>query len=1332
MQKMLYLCRQITKIRSLIPENNQNNYSMKRIFFFFAAVLFAATMSAIGFNDGTLIKIGTTIIEETNCGNVISDVLISGHITYDHQNRILRMYNASLKSSTVAPLMYIGGTDNPITIEVYNTCTYDISTAGGNCLELETPVTFAARTTYAKVSMSSSINRGIFTNSDITIQDGVNLYVTAASYAIIGTYKDSKLPKLYVKGSECYAFGYAAAFDDFGGVEMEDAKWHSASYNWDDANHCLNDGIIKATEGQIDRADDVHYLYFHPDMIGSFEGGEHKILQDGSQVTNPYKTTAASTILQLNVDMIDGFNLLGVNGYIGQPLPLNVTLGTGDEEYTTAWTYVLQSTKPWYVVDKNAKLQKLDKIVTTPVEVGEVDKLQANNFTYGYGSLDNNGDVDFIFASAASSTEQSIKQQSFSPTDPASAQTPSIVINKQSKYNPIYAMAVNPMNNRVFYLAKNTVDSKYELLVEDPNVPGSFKKVISLTCSEEPIAMTITTDGYLYYLEKDTYNAKLHYITFGFGSYIQDIVVGSTGEAGINNSVNSNCLAYDPASQELIWLRYDGGSTTEIQYIDIKTGLAYKVADHNLKPRAFFQLTPIHKLTVEPGNNIEFEKGMAMVGAFNTSGYFAEGSQITLSVWPSSGCHFVKWQEDESTEATHTITMGDHDMTYTAIFAWDDPEIEDYPVSVNSTRIHSKRLRVNGDNAAGFLNDGQVYYNPDTRVLTLDNAKIKYGGTVLAVGTNDEVSEPITINLVGTNELVCNASNGVIFDFKRINVTFTGSGTLTTEALNNSSAMILTDADVTFNGTQVKLQANGRGIAGHNTEVVAINGANMSIQGGGVGSILGLSALELDGCTMTAPVGAEFKNNCVEVSGAATKDAVKFTSDKPQIVGIPFENGTGSFTISDGTTTYTDMGWFDASTDVTITAVPADGFEFLRWEHNTEWGDEAQKDKWLGSTITVSKTAGFDKYTAIFYYVPESDVTWYGVHNDKFISFEMTEGASYESVATAPLATNIEAGDYHDGIWEWCDNSDLLAIPFGGLTDKEDLPDKDNIDKLAESWGFVPYDMSYDLSSSTMYATTGCDLYTIDYENKKAVLVGTFYKGTTTIYAKAIAVDADGTIYILANGSPGRLYRVIDIDYENKEISVDYVGLESGMIGKTVETAKQSLAFDHVTGELFWGAPDYIRVINTETGHTNICCDLGMKKGSQGYVYSLHCMDEFASVSAKVDTDCKGMGTVSVNTGKFGEKSSASVLVRTKATITAKPAEGYKFVYWKYGKKTIDKDSYSFFVGGSASYTAVFEEDDMAIDQTQATPDAEKIIRNGQLLVIKNGNTYNALGELVK
>lgn len=180
---------------------------------------------------------------------------------------------------------------------------------------------------------------------------------------------------------------------------------------------------------------------------------------------------------------------------------------------------------------------------------------------------------------------------------------------------------------------------------------------------------------------------------------------------------------------------------------------------------------------------------------------------------------------------------------------------------------------------------GKVYFDPNTRTLTLDNATIE-ADDINAI--RNETCDYLTIELIGTNT---------------INVTGVAGMTLEEETTiwSNCGGKLSVKSDrcaVLFSRCPLEisncwLEAEGAwGISGYENvaeEVLKIRNSHVEATGS-KGSICDIAGLELDGCSITQPTGAAFDTNkrAVALNGKKVTDKVVIEPDSydVQIAGV--------------------------------------------------------------------------------------------------------------------------------------------------------------------------------------------------------------------------------------------------------------------------------------------------------------------------------------------------------------------------------------------------------------------------------------------------------------
>ena len=166
---------------------------------------------------------------------------------------------------------------------------------------------------------------------------------------------------------------------------------------------------------------------------------------------------------------------------------------------------------------------------------------------------------------------------------------------------------------------------------------------------------------------------------------------------------------------------------------------------------------------------------------------------------------------------------------------------------------------------------GKVYFDPNTRTLTLDNATIEANDYNAIL---NETCDYLTIELIGTNTIYVTGAAGIYLKEE-------------TTIWSNSGGKLSVKSDgcaLLFGGCPLEisncwLEAEGAwGISANNNvaeEVLTIRNSHVEAKGS-TGSICDIANLVLEGCSITQPDGAVFdaKNNAVVLNGEMVTDKV--------------------------------------------------------------------------------------------------------------------------------------------------------------------------------------------------------------------------------------------------------------------------------------------------------------------------------------------------------------------------------------------------------------------------------------------------------------------------
>ena len=171
---------------------------------------------------------------------------------------------------------------------------------------------------------------------------------------------------------------------------------------------------------------------------------------------------------------------------------------------------------------------------------------------------------------------------------------------------------------------------------------------------------------------------------------------------------------------------------------------------------------------------------------------------------------------------------------------------------------------------------GKVYFDPNTRTLTLDNATIEANDYNAIL---NETCDYLTIELIGTNNIDVTGAAGIYLKEE-------------TTIWSNSGGKLSVKSDgcaLLFGGCPLEisncwLEAEGAwGISANNNvaeEVLTIRNSHVEATGSN-GSICDIAGLELDGCSITQPTGAAFDTNkrAVALNGEVVTDKVVIEPD---------------------------------------------------------------------------------------------------------------------------------------------------------------------------------------------------------------------------------------------------------------------------------------------------------------------------------------------------------------------------------------------------------------------------------------------------------------------
>ena len=248
----------------------------------------------------------------------------------------------------------------------------------------------------------------------------------------------------------------------------------------------------------------------------------------------------------------------------------------------------------------------------------------------------------------------------------------------------------------------------------------------------------------------------------------------------------------------------------------------------------------------------------ATVTAKGRDGSICDFKEITLE-----GCAITQPAGAAFDESKHAIVLNGEKVTSEVKI---EPIVTEYDLKICGTRVNS----ANCNDLSGIDGvEGTVKYDPNTKILTLKDAKLNAWDNCIYSWTDG-----LTIEVSGTNEV--NATNGSAIYFYSAPATITGGGTLNVNCQTNCGIYAY-ETNLTIKDCIVN--AKGKyGIAGRNgsNEKLLIKNATVRAEGE-QGSICDFKEITLEDCAITQPAGAVVDNSqgAVVLNGEIVTSEVK-------------------------------------------------------------------------------------------------------------------------------------------------------------------------------------------------------------------------------------------------------------------------------------------------------------------------------------------------------------------------------------------------------------------------------------------------------------------------
>ena len=166
---------------------------------------------------------------------------------------------------------------------------------------------------------------------------------------------------------------------------------------------------------------------------------------------------------------------------------------------------------------------------------------------------------------------------------------------------------------------------------------------------------------------------------------------------------------------------------------------------------------------------------------------------------------------------------------------------------------------------------GKVYFDPNTRTLTLDNATIEADGSNAILNQDCDY---LVIELIGTNTINVTNSAGIYLQ-KEMSILGTSGSKLT--ITSNKGAVLFENSPLEINNCWLEVEGKWGISAGNNVaeEVLTIRNSHVEAKGS-TGSICDISGLKLEGSYIYSPSNAAYDadTKSVAVNGVTVKEKV--------------------------------------------------------------------------------------------------------------------------------------------------------------------------------------------------------------------------------------------------------------------------------------------------------------------------------------------------------------------------------------------------------------------------------------------------------------------------
>ena len=779
------------------------------------------------------LEICGTQVTSDNCGDLSVIDGVEGTVKYDPDSKTLTLEGATINSTTTNAIVLYRG---DLTIKVIGT--NSLTTTDNATLSFKSPLTLTGGGT---LNVKSQTDCAVYANRTNLTINNCTVNAESGAYGIAG--QDGSTEKLLIKNATVTAEGKDGSICDFKEITLEDcAITQPAGAEFDESKKAVVlNGEKVTSEVKIEPIVTKYDLKICGTQVTSGNCGDLSVI-DGVEGTVKYDpNTKTLTLKDAKLNAWDNCIWSEVDGLtieVSGTNEVNATNGSAIYFYSAPATITgggtlnvnCQTNCGIYAYETNLTIK--DCIVNAKGKYGIAGRNGSNEKL-----LIKNATVRAEGEQGSICDFKEITLEDCAITQPAGA----VVDNSQG------AVVLN--GEKVTSEVK-IVQTNYDLKICGTWVTSDNCSDLSVidgvegTVKYDPDNKTLTLEG-------ATLNAEGGHFCIMSNIYGLTIKVSGTNE--LNNAADATIVVYAPAT-------IIGGGTLNAKS---RTDCAIWVPETNLTIKdCIVNAKGRWGIVGQDDSTAKLLISNATVRAEGRDGSICDFKEITLE-----DCAITQPAGAVVDNSQGAVVLNGEIVTSEVKI---EP-ITKYDLKICDTWVHSG----NCDDLSVIDGvEGTVKYDPDSKILTLQNAKLNVEDKN-GIWSN---IDGLTIKVSGTNELDARSAAIAV----RAPMTITGGGTLNGKSERDCVIYVI-GTNLTIKDCIVNAKG-AYGIAGQDgsKEKLFISKATVTAEGKIYGSICDFKEITLEGCAITQPAGATFdeSKHAIVLNGETVTSEVKIVQTK--------------------------------------------------------------------------------------------------------------------------------------------------------------------------------------------------------------------------------------------------------------------------------------------------------------------------------------------------------------------------------------------------------------------------------------------------------------------